>query len=137
MEALVIMRDGRTVSHLFPMPSGVDETRFDQTDETSTTRRSGDYITEIVEELAPREEGWVFRRSAEFHYRTETVLEGVYERGDTRTELRERRAFPAAPSYEIAARVVVPRSVMPSVRLIIANGVTVYDCEEEVMIDEC
>lgn len=136
MEALVIMRDGRTVAHLFPVPSGVDENRFHQVSETSTTRHSGDYVTEIVEELAPCDAGWVYRRKAEFHYSEEATLEEVYDHGTTRIEVHDRRAFPAAPSYEIAARVVVPRSAMPSVRLIIANGVTVYDCEEEMMSDD-
>lgn len=136
MDVMVTMRDGRTVSHSFPVPAGVDENRFHQVSETSTTRHSGDYVTEIVEELAPCDAGWVYRRTAEFHYGEEATLEEVYDHGSTRIEVHDRRAFPAAPSYEIAARVVVPRSAMPSVRLIIANGVTVYDCDEEVMSDD-
>lgn len=135
MEILVTKQNGHTVSHTFPTPSGVDENRYHQVSETSTTRHSGDYVTEIVEELAPCDAGWVYRRTAECHYGEEATLEEVYEHGTTRIEVHDRRAFPAAPSYEIASRVVVPRSAMPSVRFIIVNGVTVYDCEEVIEDD--
>lgn len=130
MEAQIVMRDGRTVSHSFPVPTGVDETTFDPTNDKSTTRRSGDFVTEIVEEFIPYDGGWAYRRSSECHYGTEISLDEDYAASD-------RRCFPRAPRYDVATRVVVPRSAMPSVRLIIVNGVTVYDCDEEVIDDGC
>lgn len=135
MDVMVTMRDGRTVSHLFPVPIGADESTYDAPNEKSTTRRSGDYVTEIMEEFFPHDGGWAYRRSAECHYGSEISLDEVYENGHTRLAASDRRAFPRAPKYEVATRVVVPRGEMPSVRLIIVNGVTVYDCEEVIEDD--
>lgn len=130
MEVQIVKRDGRTVSHSFPVPTGVDETTFDPTNDKSTTRRSGDYVSEIIEEFIPYDGGWAYRRSAQCNYGTEISLDDDYAATD-------RRCFPRAPKYEVATRVVVPRGDMASVRLIIVNGVTVYDCDEEVIDDGC
>lgn len=129
MDAMIVMQNGHTVSHSFPVPTGVDETTFDPTNDKSTTRRSGDYVSEIVEEFIPYDGGWAYRRSAQCNYGTEISLDDDYAATD-------RRCFSRAPKYEVATRVVVPRSAMPSVRLIIVNGVTIYDSDEEVIEDE-